>query len=64
MDPASLAAAMVAAQMSQTQMAVAAKMVRMNADQAASVVQLLDSAQKNVASLVQAGVGQAVDISA
>ena len=52
MDPASLAAAMVAAQMSQTQMAVAAKMLRMNADQAASVVQLLDSAQKNVASLV------------
>jgi hypothetical protein len=35
----------------------------MNADQAASVVQLLDSAQKNVASLVQAGVGQAVDVS-
>jgi len=64
MDPASIAAAMVAAQASQTQMAVAAKMLRMNADQAASVVQLLDSAQKNIASLVGPGIGQNLDISA
>ena len=55
---------MVAAQASQTQMAVAAKMLRMNADQAASVVQLLDSAQKNIASLVGPGIGQNLDISA
>ena len=64
MDPTSIAAAMVGAQASQTQMAVAAKMLRMNADQAASVVQLLDSAQKNIASLVGPGVGQNLDVTA
>jgi hypothetical protein len=64
MDPTSLAAAMVGAQMSQVQMAVAAKMLRMNADAAASVVQIIDAAQQNLQSLanVAAGVGQNVDI--
>lgn len=65
MDPTSLATAMVGAQMSQVQMAVAAKMLRMNADAAASVVQLIDAAQQNLQSLanVAAGVGQNVNIS-
>ncbi len=66
MDPASLAAAMVGAQMSDVQMAIAAKMLRMNADAAASIVQVLDTAQQNIASLanVAAGIGQNLNISA
>ena len=66
MDPTSLVSAMAGAQMSQVQMAIAAKMLRMNADMAGSVVQLLDSAQQNLQSLanVAAGVGQNVNISA
>ena len=60
MDTSSLAAAMVGAQMSGVQMALAAKMLRMNADAAAAIVQVLDAAQQNLASLanVAAGVGQ------
>ncbi|HTT47346.1 MAG TPA: hypothetical protein VMG39_04995 [Pseudolabrys sp.] len=66
MDPTSLATAMVGAQMSQMQMAIAAKMMRMNADSAASVVQIVDAAQKNMQSLanVATGVGQNVNITA
>jgi len=65
MDPTSLAAAMVGSQMSQVQMAIAAKMLRMNADAAASVVKIIDAAQQNLQSLanVGAGVGQNVNIS-
>jgi len=64
MDPASLASAFVGAQMSQVQMAIAAKMMRISADSAASVVQLIDAAQKNLQSLanVSPGVGQSVNI--
>jgi hypothetical protein len=66
MDPASLASAAVSAQMSQVQMAIAAKMLRMNADGAKSVLQIVEAAQKNMQSLanVAAGVGQNVNISA
>jgi hypothetical protein len=66
MDPAALATAMIGAQMSQVQMAIAAKMMRMSADSAASIVQLIDAAQKNMQSLanVAAGVGQNVNITA
>jgi len=66
MDPASLATAMVGAQMSQVQTAIAAKMMRMNANSAASVVQLIDAAQKTMQSLanVAIGVGQNVNITA
>jgi hypothetical protein len=66
MDPASIAAAMVASQMSNVQMAVAAKMLRMNADNASSIVQVLDAAQKNLQSLanVAEGVGGSLNISA
>ena len=61
MDPASLAAALVGAQASQAQLAAAAMMMRMNADAAKSVVQVIDAAQQNMQSL--ANVGQNVNIS-
>ena len=66
MDPVSLATAFVGAQMGSTQMAVAAKMLRMNADNAASIVEVLNAAQRNIASLanVAAGVGQKLNITA
>ena len=65
MDPTSLVAAMVGAQTSAAQMALAAKMVRMNADAAGSIAQVIDAAQQNMQSLanVAAGVGQNVNIS-
>ena len=65
MDPTTLTAAMVGAQMSQMQMAAAVFMMRMNADSAASVVQVIDAAQQNMQSLanVDSGVGQNVNIS-
>ena len=46
-------------------MAIAARMFRMNADAAASIVQVLEAAQQNIASLanVAAGVGQNLNIS-
>ena len=64
MDPASIAAAFVAAQASQVQTAVAAKMLKMNADSAANVVKLLDAAQQNFSSLanVATGIGGNLDI--
>jgi hypothetical protein len=65
MNPATLAAALVGAQLSGAQMAMAAKMIRMNADNAASIVKVIEAAQQNMTSLanVAAGVGQAVNIS-
>jgi hypothetical protein len=65
MDPASLAAAVLGAQTAQTQLAVAAQMVKMNAQADASVVALIDAAQQNIASLanVAAGVGTSLNIS-
>jgi hypothetical protein len=57
---------MVGAQTARMQLAAAAMMMmRMNADNAASVVQIIDAAQQNMASLanVSAGVGQNVNIS-
>jgi hypothetical protein len=66
MDPASIAAALVASQMGNAQMAVAAKMLRMNADNASAIVQVLDAAQKNLQSLanVAEGVGRSLNIRA
>ncbi len=66
MDPTSIAAALAGAQMSNVQMAIAAKMLRMNADAASGIVQVLDAAQRNLASLANlaAGVGQNLNISA
>jgi len=56
---------MVGAQVSQMQLAAAAMMMRMNANNAASVVQVIDAAQQNMQSLanVAAGVGQNINIS-
>jgi len=64
MDPTSLAAALAGAQMSNVQMAIAAKILRMNADSAASVVQLLNAAEQNIQNLanVAAGIGQNLNI--
>ena len=65
MDAASIAAAFIAAQMSSVQTAVAAKMLRMNADSANNVVKLLEAAQQNMNSLanVASGLGGNLDIS-
>ena len=66
MDPLSLATVLSAAQMGGAQMALAARMLRMNADAAASIVQVIDAAQQNIASLgnVAAGVGRNLNITA
>jgi len=63
MDPASLASALVSAQMSRVQMAAAAAMMRMNADAAQSVVQ---AAEQNAQRLVDvaAGIGRSINITA
>lgn len=64
MDASSLATAMVGAQTGRLQLAAAAKMLKMNADNAASIVQVIDAAQKNAAQLMNAaaGIGQNLDI--
>lgn len=66
MDPTSLASAMVSSQMSQVQTAMAAKMLKMNAESAGAIVQVLEAAQQNLQSLanVAAGVGKNVNITA
>ena len=64
MDTAALASSLIAARTGQTQVALAAEMVKMNAEQAASIVQVLEAAQDNMQQLVAAsGLGTAVDIS-
>lgn len=64
MDVTSLAAAMVGAQLGRVQYAAAAKMMKMNADNAASIVQVIEAAQQNLDKLAQvaAGLGQNLDI--
>ena len=66
MDPASLAAAIIGAQTGMMQLAVAARLTRMNADNSASIVKLIDSAQQNANSLanVAAGIGTGLNVSA
>jgi hypothetical protein len=65
MDPSYLASAFVAARAGQTQLAVAAKMLRMNAESAQAVVQLLEAGQANIDKLanVAAGIGGNLDVS-
>jgi hypothetical protein len=67
MDAASIAAAFIAHQAGQVQMAVAAKMLRMNAESgaAANALKLIEAAQQNFDRLanVAAGLGGNVDIS-
>ncbi len=66
MDPASLITALVGAQTGMMQIAVAARLARMNADQGASVAQLLDAAQQSADPLanVAAGIGTNLDVNA
>ena len=64
MDIGALASAIVGAHTAQVQMAVAVRMMRMNADNAASIVQVIEAAQQNIDRLanVAAGVGANVDM--
>jgi hypothetical protein len=66
MDVTALATAFVGAKTAEVQMAFAAKMLKMNADAAKSVVQVIEAAQENLSRLanVAAGIGQNLDISA
>jgi hypothetical protein len=66
MDIASIAAAFVAAQAGQLQTAVAAKMLRMNANASADAAKLLEAAQQNLNRLVNVagGIGGNLDITA
>jgi hypothetical protein len=66
MDPASLAAAFVSAQMSRVQFAAAAAMMRMNADAAKSVANVVQAAEQNAQQLANAaaGVGRNLNITA
>jgi hypothetical protein len=66
MDPTSLISAFMGAQTGMMQLAVAASLARMNADQGASVVKLIDAAQQSMDPLanVAAGIGTTLDISA
>ena len=64
MDVSSLAATMVGAQLGRVQLAAVAKMMKMNADNAASIIQVIEAAQQNLDQLAQAaaGLGQNLDI--
>ncbi len=65
-DTTSLVTAMLGAQTGMLQLAVAARLARMNADQGASVAKLIDAAQQNASSLanVAGGIGTNLDVSA
>jgi len=65
MDVSSLAGAIVSCQMGRLQFAAAEKMMKMNADNAASIVQVIEAAQQNMRQLADAatGLGQNLDIS-
>lgn len=64
MDTASIAAAMAAGSAGQTQAALSAKMVRMNADMAAGLAAMVAENAERAAALVADGVGGNVDVSA
>jgi len=66
MDPTSLITALMGAQTGMMQLGVAARLMRMNADQGAAVVKLIDAAQQNINPLanVAAGLGTNLDVSA
>jgi hypothetical protein len=63
MDVAALATAFAGSQTAQLQIAVAAKMMKMNAEAQGAVVQILEAAQENMKALVAAGMGGNLDIS-
>ena len=64
MDAASISTASSASSMEQGQTAIAGKMLKMNADAAQSVAQMLESARQSVArvSNLPAGVGGILDV--
>lgn len=67
MDVAALATALIASRTAEAQIAVAGKMLRMNAQAAQSAAQLLDAAAQNGAQLAAAvtnGAGGVLDITA
>ena len=63
---ASIAGALIAAQVGQLQQAVAAKMMQMNANASADTAKLLEAAQQNFSRLanVASGIGGNLDITA
>ena len=61
MDVTAVASAMVGAQLGRAQLAMAAQMMKMNADSAASIVQVIEAAQQNLSQLAN-GLGQNIDI--
>ncbi len=65
MDIGAVASAMIAARVGEVQLAVAARMLRLNAQAAASAAKLIDAAHENVDRLanVAAGIGINVDVS-
>ncbi|HZD92171.1 MAG TPA: hypothetical protein VE224_18910 [Pseudolabrys sp.] len=64
MNAASIAAALTGAQASSAHMALAAQMLRMNADSAGMVAKIVEAAQENLKSLanVANGVGKNVNL--
>ena len=65
MDIASLVSAMIGAKIGEVQLAVAGKLMRMDANQQQSAAKLLDAAQDNFDRLanVASGLGQNLDLS-
>jgi hypothetical protein len=65
MEIGALATAFIASREAELQLAVAARLLRMNADTARSVVKLIDAAQANAERLanVAAGIGGNLDVS-
>jgi hypothetical protein len=65
MDVGALASALIGAQIGRVQLAVAAKLLQMNGEAAASAAQLIDTAGRNMDRLAIApmATGQNVDIS-
>jgi hypothetical protein len=65
MDPTSLATAFIGVQIGRAQLAIAGKMLRMDAVNEQSVVKLIDAAQQNMDRLanVAAGIGGNLDVS-
>ena len=66
MDPTRLVTALMGAQTGMEQLALAARLERMNADQGSSVVKLIDAAQQSFDPLanVAAGIGTNFDVGA
>ena len=65
MDVSAVASAMAGAQAGRAQLAMAARMMKMNADNAAAIVEVIEAAQQNLDKLANAatGLGQNLDIS-